>query len=152
MESSLPSLLCYSPIFLLNLTFRPSNKTGGPFKQRKCQCLSTIQAPSPSSLSAPLSSSKVKTMPPPLHSYSTQSSAEGSGLSTKKSRRAQVSEQMQRPPHCLLTHSLLLPQGICRDVRRMGLTASLANARIETYHPSLTGQTLMHALPDFHTC
>ena len=93
MESSLPRLLCYSPIFLLNLTFRPSNKTGGPFKQRKCQCLSTIQAPSPSSLSAPLSSSKVKTMPPPLHSYSTQSSAEGSGLSTKKSRGAQVSQQ-----------------------------------------------------------
>lgn len=79
------------PLLLLNPTFRPSNKTGGPFKQRKCQCLPTIQARSPSSLSAPLSSSKVKTMPPPLHSYSTQSSAEGSGLSTKKSRRAQVS-------------------------------------------------------------
>lgn len=91
-------------------------------------------------------------MPPPRHSYSTQSGAEGSGLPTKKSRRAQVSEQMQRPPHCLLAHSLLLPQGICRDVRRMGLTASLANARIETQHPSLTGQTLMYALPDFHTC
>ena len=59
------------PLFLLNLTFRPSNKTGGPFKQRKCRCLPTIQAQSPSSFSAPISSPRVRTMPPPLHSSST---------------------------------------------------------------------------------
>lgn len=140
----------YSP-YSFNLTFRPSNKTGGPFKLKKMSVPSNnISSESqPFQFSAPRCKDNAPTSsflqhPKRCWGERTSNKEEQKGSSEWADAKASSLSPDSFPPAKFSRH--------LQRCQRMWINSISSQCKGLKPNTSLTGQTLMYALPDFHTC